>query len=169
MASTCDAHIQMTQAHPIQEPGITSGFIHPLLMGFQHQKPTLQNKYQGGWVTFQKAWKQYMAMVIACNRGHPIPDALLLQHLKTSLDYSDQLLLENHQEKDPGLTFSAFWAHLVGLYDKDTQAQLRLAWESVKLPPGELTLEKWNVFLREFQLKRDRVEEKTPQEEYTCS
>jgi hypothetical protein len=65
------------------------------------------------------------------------------------------------------LTFTAFWSHLASLYDKDSQGQLRLAWEAVKLPPGELTLEKWHTFLREFHLKRDRVEERTPHEEYT--
>ena len=34
-------------------------------------------------------------------------------------------------------------------------------------PTGELTLQKWLPFLREFQLKRNRVEERTSQEEYT--
>jgi hypothetical protein len=52
------------------------------------------------------------------------------------------------------------------LYDRDTQTQLKLAWENVRLAPGELSLEKWFTFLREFQLSGDRVEEKTPQEEY---
>ena len=52
------------------------------------------------------------------------------------------------------------------MYDKDSLAQLRLAWESVRLPAGTLTLGRWMEFQREFQLKRDRVEDRTAQEEY---
>ncbi len=108
-----------------------------------------------------------MTMVLDCNQGRPVPDGLLLQHIKPSLDHVNQLLLEHQQKRNPGLTFTTFWSHLASLYDKDSQGQLRLAWEAVKLPLGELTLEKWHSFLREFNLKRDRLEKRTPHEEYT--
>ena len=66
---------------------------------------------------------------------------------------------------DPRLTFESFWGQLAALYDRDSQAQLRVAWESVRLAPGELSLDSWLIFLREFQLRRDRVEDRSLQEE----
>ena len=56
--------------------------------------------------------------------------------------------------------------HPVHFVCRDSQVQLRMAWETVRIAKGELTLEKWLEFLREFQLKRDRVDERTEQEEY---
>lgn len=163
-ASFCDAQVQMI--HGGSQQGITSGFIHPLLLGMDSQRPTLVNKHQGGWTTFAKQWEQHKLVLQACNRGNPIPDMLLLQYLKHALDQADKLFLENSLELNPRLTFNEFWSMLQHEYDKDSQAQLRLAWESVRLPTGPLTLEKWSVFYREYQLRRDRVEERTPQEEY---
>ena len=95
-----------------------------------------------------------------------MPDFLLLQYIKPSLDTSDQLMLENMMETNPRMTFQEFWGTLSELYDRDSQAQLRLQWESVKIKPGDLNLDKWLQFLREFQLKRDRVEDRSNQEEY---
>ena len=146
--------------------GLSSGLIHPLLLGVQGQRPTLSQKHQGGWTTFKKKWEQHMQMVMACNKGNPIPDMLLLQYFSQTLDSTDQLLLENMSEKNPNITFGEVWDYLSSLYNRDTQAQLRMAWENVRLQEGALTLEKWLNFQREFQLKRDRVEERTPQEEY---
>ena len=105
-------------------------------------------------------------MVLACNNGRPLPDMVQLQYLKPALDHADQLLLENMLERNPRLTFGEFWDTLSTLYDRDSQVQLRMAWETVRIAKGELTLEKWLEFLREFQLKRDRVVERTEQEEY---
>ena len=167
LESHCDANIQMISGSIASAaPAVAPGFIHPLLMSVQGQKPTLTNKYQGGWITFAREWEHHMHFVLACNAGRAIPDRLLLQYLKPCLDKTDQLLLENHWEKKPHMTFQEFWDFLASMYDKDSQAQLRLAWESVKLPPGELSLERWLTFLREFHLKRDRVEDFTPQEEH---
>ena len=113
-----------------------------------------------------RKWNQYMEFVLACNKGMMPPDSLLLEALRGSLDRADQNLLELRRGKNPSLTLRAFWDELQALYDRDTVAQSRLAWEAVKLPPGDLSLEKWLEFLREFQLKRDRVEDRTPTEEY---
>ena len=164
-ASYCDAQVQAITGTGMQM-GLSSGLIHPLLLGVQGQRPTLSQKHQGGWTTFKKKWEQHMQMVMACNKGNPIPDMLLLQYFSQTLDSTDQLLLENMSEKNPNITFGEVWDYLSSLYDRDTQAQLRMAWENVRLQEGALTLEKWLNFQREFQLKRDRVEERTPQEEY---
>ena len=102
-----------------------------------------------------------------CNRGAPIPDALLLEIFRSCLDDTDQKLLEIKREQTFDLTFAEFWASLQSMYDMDSVTQNRLAWEGVKLPPGELTLERWLSFLMDFQQKRDRVEDRTPHEEYT--
>ena len=163
--SQCDHHVQALTGDPAPQT-MGSAFINPLLWGVVGQRPTLTNKLQGGWSTFKKRWDQHMATVIACNNGLTPPDFLMLQHLAQALEQDDRLLLEHQLENCPSLTFKEFWDHLVSLYDRDTQAQLRMAWEAVLLPGGELTLEKWLNFWREFQLKRDRVDDKTPQEEY---
>ena len=73
--------------------------------------------------------------------------------------------MENLLERNPRMSFTDFWHHLASIYDRDTQAQLRVAWESVTLPSGTLTLDRWYEFIREFHLRRDRVEDRTPQEE----
>ena len=72
-----------------------------------------------------------MAMALACNNGRPLPDMVQLQYLKPALDHSDQLLLENMLERNPRLTFGEFWDTLSTLYDRDSQVQLRMAWETV--------------------------------------
>ena len=161
--SCCDAHVQMVNGSQIGNP---FGPLHTLLLSVTGQRPTLTQKHQGGWPTFAKQWGQHMAMVSACNNGRPLPDMVQLQYLKPALDHSDQLLLENLLERNPRLTFAEFWETLSTLYDRDSQVQLRMAWETVRIAKGDLTLEKWLEFLREFQLKRDRVEERTEQEEY---
>ena len=165
-AGSCDAQIQMIGGSQASQVGIASGFVHPLLQGVQPQRPLLQNKHHGGWKTFEQRWRQRMDYILACNRGMTPPDNLLLEDLRQSLDVADQSLLERRREQNGRLTFQEFYEELQGLYDRDSAAQQRLAWESCKLPQGELNLDRWLEFQREFQLKRDRVEDKTPQEEY---
>ena len=162
----CDAQIQMVQGSESAVQGLATGLVHPLLTGVLGHKPVLENKHQGGWRTFMRQWDQHMQFVLACNKGMIPPDSLLLEALRVSLDKADQNLLEYRREQNPGLSFQAFWDELQSLYDRDTVAQSRMAWEAVKLPPGDLSLEKWLEFLGEFQLKRDRVEDRTPNEEY---
>ena len=161
-ASACDKQIQAIDF----QPALASGLVHPLVAGIAAKKPSLLHKHQGGWQTFRKQWEKHLVTLVACNKGNPIPDSILLEYFGGCLDESDQLFLENMTEKNPDLPFQEFWDSLAILYDRDTQAQLRLAWEGVRPPTGELNLEKWNIFQREWQLKRDRVEERTPQEEY---
>ncbi len=86
---------------------INSGLIHPLLMGLTGQRPTSSKSIRG--VDY---FCQTMAATHAgssgCNRGIPIPDLLLLQYIKPSLDTSDQLMLENLLETNPRLSFIDF-------------------------------------------------------------
>ena len=86
-------------------------------MGVQSQRSSLVQMYQGGWTTFAKKWEQHMHVLLACNRGSPIPDMLLLQYLKQSPDASDHLLLKNLLEKNQRLPFQEFWDHLFTLHD----------------------------------------------------
>ena len=112
------------------------------MLGIHGQRPTLVDKYKGGWITFAKAWQQHMVMVVACNRGQQLPDMLLLQYFKQCLDTADQTLLEDMLEQNPTMSFRCFFDHLTSIYDRDTQVQQKLAWENVRLPPGEVTLQK---------------------------
>ena len=69
------------------------------------------------------------------------PDSLMLEDLRQLLDLADDALLERRKEQSPRLTLQEFYEELQGLYDRYTIAQQRLAWESVRLAPGELPLE----------------------------
>ena len=153
--SRCVAHIQMVQSPQISNP---FGPLNTMLLRVAGQRPTWECSI------FAKQWAQHMATFLACNNGRPFPEMFQLQYLKPALDHSDQLLLENMLERNPRLTFGEFWDTLSTLYDRDSQVQLRMAWETVRIAKGELTLEKWLEFPREFQLKRDRVKERTEQE-----
>ena len=166
--TTCDHHIMPVNASVIGSvgTGLAAGLIHPLLMSVQGPTPSLTNKYQGGWASFAREWENHMHVVYAYHGGQQPHDKLLLRYLKSCLDTTDQLLLDNMEERNPYLSFQSFWDHLASLYDRDSQSQHRLAWESVRLPSGDLSLERWLTFVREFHLQRDRVEERTPQEEY---
>ena len=146
--------------------GMATGFLHPMLSGNLQIRPSLEAKHQGGWKTFAKRWSQWMVCMQACNGDFQMPEAILLENLKGALDSTDQKLLELRREQNPSLTMGEFWQELQSLYDKDSAAQNRLAWESTRLPQGELSLDRWLEFLREFQLKRDRVEDRTDHEEY---
>lgn len=163
----CDAHIQViggSMAPP--SVGLAGGFVHPLLQGIMSQRPTLTHKNMGGWKTFERKWTEHLEYVLACNRGMQPPDSLLLGDLRLALDPADQALLERRRDANPRLSYKEFFEELQSLYDRDTVAQQRVAWESLRLPPGDLTLDKWLEFIRNFQLLRDRVEDWTPQEEH---
>ena len=155
-----------SQAAAISHLGMAAGLFNPMLSQLISQRPTLENKHQGGWKVFAKKWQHYSELLSACNGDCQRPETLLLERFKGSLDLSDQKLLEIRREQNPKLTLDEFWEELQNLYDKDTPAQNRQAWESIKPPPGELSLDKWLEFLREFQLLRDRVEDRTAHEEY---
>ena len=83
-------------------------FVNPLLQGYLSQKPTLLNKHQGGWRTFESQWKQHMEYVLACNQYRMPPDVLLLHSLKQSLDNVDQALLERRMYANSRLTYQEF-------------------------------------------------------------
>ena len=123
------------------EAPLTHGFFHPILAATLQQKPQLRNKYEGGWKHFAKEWDQHLTFVRLFNRGLEIPDILLLEILRTCLDETDQKFLQLKLDQNPGLSFFAFWHMLESMYDKESPAQNRLAWEAVRLPPGDLTLE----------------------------
>ena len=103
--------------------------------------------------------------MVGCNKQMRPPDAMLLEALSGCLDSADRALLERRREQNSQLTFEEFWDELQGLYDRDSVTQQRQAWECVKISHGELTLEKWQDFQRQYELKRDRVEDRTAAEE----
>ena len=164
--SGCDAQVQVVQGSSIAAQPL-QWFIHPLLQSVSGPRPMLTKKYEGGWKSFEKGWNQRLEFLLACNKGVVPPDTLLLRDLQQCLNSADQTLLEFRREQNADLTFHEFFAELQKLYDRDSVAQQRMAWQAVKLPSGELTLYKWLDFLREFQLKKARVDDMTPQEEHT--
>ena len=65
-ASYCDAQVQMVSgSHLGGLPGVTPGIIQPMLLNVQGQKPSLSNKWQGGWITFARDWEQHMHLILA--------------------------------------------------------------------------------------------------------
>ena len=146
--------------------GSIPGLIHPLLSGVMTTRPTLQNKWHGGWRPFANQWERRMDMMKCLNKGGLPPDQMILEDLKQCLPEADQKLLDQRREANRRLTYQEFYDELKSLYERDDCRQNRLAWERVKLSQGELTLEKWEDFQRSFQLQRNRVEDWTPQEEH---
>ena len=146
--------------------GITPGLIHPLVSTIMTDRPKLTAKRQGGWRSFDQKWEQRYEMIVACNHGGPPPDIMVLADLKECLDEEDKIMLEHEKEKNKYLSYTEFYELLRSHYDKDEIARNRRAWGALTLPNGELTIEKWQMFKRKFQLLRDRVDDWTPQEEY---
>jgi hypothetical protein len=150
------------QASIVGAPG---SYLHPSILNSVQTPPKLHNKNTGGWTPFVKEWRSYIQSLQALNSNLPLPNHILINLFKSCLDSTDTLLVQRELESNPNTQFRDLWDLFSQTYEQDSQAQLKLAWESVKLPPGDLTLEKWMKFLREFELKRNRVEDRTPQEE----
>ena len=166
-ASQCDVQLQMLGGASVHtNVGVTPGLIHPLLTTIMSDRPKLTAKRQGGWRAFDKKWEERYEMMVSCNRGGPPPDPMILADLKECLDEEDKILLEHEKEKNKYLSYQDFYEILREMYDKDEVSRNRRAWEALTFPSGELTVEKWETFRRQFRLLRDRVEDWTHQEEY---
>ena len=76
--------------------------------------------------------------------------------------------IERRLEANPQLGYQAIWAELDREFGRDASTQARRVWESVRLSleSGELTIAAWRKFQTDFELARDRVEDRTQQEEY---
>ena len=165
-AGSCAASIQAIEGGESTLNTLNMTGISSLMADFVKQRPTLTNKYQGGWKPFSREWNRWLQLVqVSVTKGLPLPDPIALELLKPCLDASDQALLKHRQEVNEALSYQEFFEELQALYERDTIAQSRHAWQSLKLPPGDLTMEKWVKFCREFELLRDRVEDRTSTEE----
>ena len=161
----CDAQIQALGAEPFQL-GVTPGFVHPLVAGIPGDRPKLTNTRQGGWRMFDTKWERRLDMLVSYNRGGMPPDNMLLEELRACLDEEDQLMIDHEREKNRYITYDQAFELLRKKYDKDDTSRTRRAWESLKIPQGDLSVEKWETFYRRFQMLRDRLEDWTPQEEF---
>ena len=119
------------------------------------------------WFGFSQEWERHKGFLSMLFGGAEIPNVILLETFGKCLDDISQKLLQQKREENPSLRFSEFWQMLCEEFSGDSSHQQRLAWHQVKLdttPP--LTLEKWKKFEREFELRRGRVNDWTPTEEY---
>ena len=94
--------------------------------------------------------------------GEHVSDDQWLELLRGSLNQSAQNLLWTRLEADPNLTYSTFWKELEGIYDRDPLVHSRRDWERVTLG-GEQhpSIERWEEFVTEFEMKLAGVREVT--------
>ena len=130
------------------------------------ERPKLVNKRQGGWRAFAEKWRQRYELILCHNRGVVPADCYLLEDLKQCLDEEDQKQMDYQRRGNHGLTCREFLEFLQQEYDKDALEQTRSAWQRVQLPQGELTVDRWAMFMVDFKLARDAVDGWTPEEEY---
>ena len=67
------------------------------------ERPMLEKKKQGGWEEFERKWGEKLEMVKGICGGM-IPDAMLFESLKMSLDEADRIFLQKKKEQDKGMT-----------------------------------------------------------------
>jgi hypothetical protein len=119
------------------------------------------------WPTFVSDWETYMSLM----RGMApnVPDLMLFESLKQSLDISTQREMQQAREANPTLRYDDFWAQLNGNLSRDTPQLQRRAWEAVRLRVSgpKLTLADWRDYRSDFELKLARVYDRNETEEYT--
>ena len=120
------------------------------------------------WQQFAKDWLEYVKVLTSMvPPGQEMPDILLLQALKGCLDEITRQELQKLMEENPELTYTLFWAQLQAEFGGDVNHQHRAAWKKVQLDSKTpLTFQSWRKFWMEFDLKKQRVEDRTEGEEY---
>ena len=129
-------------------------------------KPKFSGKAED-WQKFKMGWERHVAILTESSPSKNLPDLILLEALKGSLDPHTQKLLEKGQEDDIYLTYEQFWHDLETEFETDLTSKHRAAWKAVKLSdPENLTLKNWKTFFLDFQVRKNRVEDWTEVEEY---
>jgi len=146
----------------------TFGMFNPMLNNLftQLKAPQFTGKAED-WQNFKKEWLKYLNLLKSSTPGGQLPDNVLLQALKSSLDTQTQRILVKREELDTSITYIQFWGELETEYETDLTNKHRAAWKSVKLDdPENLTFKNWRKFITEFEIRRNRIEDWTEIEEY---
>ena len=129
-------------------------------------KPTFNGDPEN-WPQLLRAWEEYIAFVASLNGKGTLPDTVLLQLLKISLDETTKMVLKRRMEEDPYITFDQFWGEIQTEFEGDLHYKYRSAWEKVTLEgKPRLTSHAWRKFCTAFELAKSRVEDRTEREEY---
>ena len=132
----------------------------------QYEKPIFKGHVED-WPNFQKSWEEYHDFIASLHPSGVLPESLRLQLLKASLDENSKKELRRKMEENPHITYTQFWAELQNEFEGDVNYRHRNAWERVQLDQrAPLTSTKWRKFCAEFELLKQRVEDRTDQEEY---
>ena len=111
------------------------------------------------WREFSREWEQFRRMLGQMSRD-PLPDEVLLEILKGSLDKASKSKLEARREKSPNVTYTDFWKELCDEFGQDLSAQCRDDWKRVSLKGAtHLTTEIWREYRAEFEKALGRVED----------
>ena len=140
--------------------------LNPLLSQIvgQLSKPKFGGKVDD-WPQFYKDWTEYVR-ILRSLMPNQLPDCILLQALKGCLDENTKKELQRKKEANPQLTYTQFWGDLQSEFEGDVNFRHRSAWERVQLTNGQMNTINWRKFCTEFELLKQRVEDRTEQEEY---
>ena len=133
--------------------------VNPLLLALALETHPQFSGEDADWETFEREWEEHERMLSAA-LGGGVPEILLQQELRKSLDGANQLILQLRKELHPGLTCAEFVRELRRQHSCDTSLQDRWAWEDVKFRPKDAarpTLAEWKLFQAEFELRGSRV------------
>ena len=143
--------------------------MNPLVIGLLSQcRPPKFGGNVEDWQQFRRDWAGYIQILQLTAPGEELPDTLLLQALKQSLDEETQRDLQRRKERDPNLTYAQYWGELQKEFEGDIIGKNRAAWEGVRLQNRDwLTTQDGRKFCTEFELCKHRVEDWSETEEYT--
>ena len=71
------------------------------------------------WPAFKKLWRKYLGIIFLIAHGQDVPDGVLLEILKATLDAHTKKLLQKREELNPALTYQEFWAELENEFECD--------------------------------------------------
>ena len=149
-------------------PGLGMMFAPQIaLMWANDAKPSFFNDDSNDWDRFDREWQKWDK--ITRNSGYPIPDPVKLETLKSLVGEGSKQLLIQMEEEDPNQAFAKYYEALRATYARDQTEQARVAWQNVtlKIPKGGvMTLQAFCKYRMECGMKRGRVCNWTPTEEY---
>ena len=125
--------------------------------------PTFSGR-PNGWLTYRRLMEQWLETMDPLRTAH---DALLLGHLRRTLDPTSRLELDDAMAADPQLKFWDYWEEHKAKFEDELEFYGRQAWSKVelRLDDGELTCEAWRSYQARYNKAARNVMDRTPQEE----
>ena len=142
--------------------------VHGLHILQATKKPSpFSGKHGGDWQQFVREWKPYERIL---EQSYPseLWNTVKIETLKGLLDKSTLADFQAKFEANGGVTFADFWDEIDCEFGRDATHQNRTAWVQVDINKvgSRMTSTEWRAFVKEFILRRNRVDDRTESEEY---